>query len=163
MKLRISDLRTDRRWRAATGLDQSRFEGLLVLFSDSYHEKYGQTVAERQSEIEVTASLKSEEELLLFTLFSLKSGLSYDLLGVVCGMDAANAKRNQTLGLEVLEQALATADCLPVREFKDAAEFGEYLKNEAVLIFDGTEQRMQKPRDNEVQKSHYSGKKNATR
>ena len=62
MKLRISDLRTDRRWRAATGLDQSRFETLLVLFSEAYYEKYGQTVAERQSEIEVSASLSSEEE-----------------------------------------------------------------------------------------------------
>ena len=163
MKLRISDLRTDRRWRATTGLDQSRFETLLVLFSETYYEKYGQTVAERQSEIEVSASLISEEELLLFTLFSLKSGLSYDLLGVVCGMDGANAKRNQALGLEVLEQALATAGCLPVRGFKDAVEFGEYLKNEKVLIFDGTEQRMQKPSDNEVQKSHYSGKKSVTR
>ena len=61
MKLSISDLRTDRRWRATT--------------------------------------------------------LSYDLLGVVCGMDAANAKRNQVLGLEVLEQALATVGCLPAREF----------------------------------------------
>lgn len=163
MKLSISDLRTDRRWRATTGLDQSRFEQLLVLFSQSYYQRYGQTVSERQTGLEVAASLKSEEELLLFTLFSLKSGLSYDLLGVVCGMDAANAKRNQVLGLEVLEQALATAGCLPVREFKDAVEFGEYLKNEKVLIFDGTEQRMQRPGDNEAQKAHYSGKKKTTR
>ncbi len=163
MKLSISDLRTDRRWRATTGLDQSRFEQLLVLFSQSYYERYGQTVSERQAGLEVAASLRSEEALLLFTLFSLKSGLSYDLLGVVCGMDAANAKRNQALGLEVLEQTLTTAGCLPMREFRDTSEFGEYLKNEKVLIFDGTEQRMQKPRNNEVQKSHYSGKKSATR
>jgi len=56
-------------------------------------------------------------------LFSLKAGLTYDLLGLVSGMDAANAKRNQELGLRVLEHPLATAGCLPKREFKDAAEW----------------------------------------
>jgi hypothetical protein len=110
---------------------------LLVLFSASYLNLYGESVANRQAELEVTPSLTSEEELLFFTLFSLKSGLTYDLLGLVCGMDAANTKRNQELGLRVLEQSLA-ADCLPKREFKDPAEFAEYLQNEETLIFDGT-------------------------
>jgi hypothetical protein len=78
------------------------------------------------------------------------------------GMDAANAKRNQELGLRVLEQSLATAGCLPKREFKNAAEFAEYLKNEKNLIFDGTEQRTQRPNDDAAQKENYSGKKSAT-
>lgn len=162
MKLKISDLKTDRQWRAATGLDQARFEKLLVTFTSSYFNLYGKSVAERQADIEVTPSLASEEELLFFTLFSLKAGLTYDLLGLVCGMDAANAKRNQELGLRVLENSLATAECLPKREFKNAAEFAQYLKNEETLIFDGTEQRTQRPSDNEAQKDNYSGKKRAT-
>ena len=162
MKLKISDLKTERQWRAATGFDQARFEQLLVLFTASYLYLYGKPVAERQAEIEVTSSLTSEAELLFFTLFSLKAGLTYDLLGLVCGMDASNAKRNQELGLRVLEQALATAGCLPKREFKDAAEFAAYLKNEQTLIFDGTEQRTQRPNDDAAQKENYSGKKKAT-
>ena len=162
MKLKISDLKTDRQWRAATGLDQARFEKLLVTFTSSYFNLHGKSVAERQADIEVTPSLTSEEELLFFTLFSLKAGLTYDLLGLVCGMDAANAKRNQELGLRVLENSLTTADCLPKREFKNAAEFAQYLKNEETLIFDGTEQRTQRPSDNEAQKENYSGKKRAT-
>jgi hypothetical protein len=162
MKLKISDLKTERQWRAATGFDQARFEKLLVLFTASYLHLYGKSVAERQADIEVTPSLTSEEELLFFTLFSLKAGLTYDLLGLVCGMDAANAKRNQELGLRVLEQALTTAGCLPKREFKNAAEFAEYLKREKTLIFDGTEQRTQRPNDDAAQKENYSGKKSAT-
>ncbi len=162
MKLKISDLKTERQWRAASGFDQARFEKLLVLFTASYLNLYGKTVAERQADIEVTPSLTSEEELLFFTLFSLKAGLTYDLLGLVCGMDAANAKRNQELGLRVLEQSLATAGCLPKREFKNAAEFAEHLKNEKTLIFDGTEQRTQRPSDDEAQKENYSGKKKGT-
>ena len=163
MKLQIADLKTERQWRAATGFDQARFEKLLVLFTTSYFILHGRSVAARQAELEVTPSLRSEEELLFFTLFSLKSGLTYDLLGLVCGLDAANAKRNQELGLQVLEEALRAADCLPKREFKNAAEFADYLKNEDTLIFDGTEQRMQRPSEQEAQKDSYSGKKSVTR
>ena len=159
MKIKLSELKTERQWRAATGLDQIRFEKLLVLFTANYLRRYGNSVTERQAELEISPSLTSEEELLFFTLFSLKSGLTYDLLGLVCGLDATNAKRNQTLGLESLEQTLQEAQCLPKRNFKDIAEFTEYLKNEDTLIFDGTEQRLQRPENPEVQRDHYSGKK----
>jgi hypothetical protein len=163
MRLQISDLTTERQWRAAIGYDQARFEKLLALFTASYLELYGQSVAQRQAEIQVTPSLQSEEELLFFTLFSLKAGLTYDVLGFVSGMDASNAKRNQALGVRVLEHALRTATCLPQRTFKDAAEFAAYLQQEATLIFDGTEQRTQRPNDDAAQKDNYSGKKSATR
>lgn len=162
MRLQISDLTTARQWAAVTGFTRAQFEKLLVLFTQSYFELFGQTVAQRQSEIKVTPSLASEEELLLFTLFSLKSGLTYDALGFVCGMDASNAKRNQQLGLQALEHALSSARCLPRREFKDAAEFASYLQNETTVIIDGLEQRMQRPNDDEAQREFYSGKKNAT-
>lgn len=162
MKLQISDLNTDREWSAATGCTKPQFEKLLVLFAKSYLELYGRPVAERQAEIEVTPSLSSEEELLFFTLFSLKVGLTYDVLAFVSGMDRSNAKRNQTLGLKVLEHALEAAQCLPRRKFKDAAEFAEYFKQEETLIFDGVEQRMQRPSDDEAQRDCYSGKKNVT-
>src|SRR5688572_431966 len=152
MKLQIADLKTERQWRAATGFDQARFEKLLALFTASYTSLYGKPIADRQADIKVTPSLTSEAELLFFTLFSLKSGLTYDLLGLVCGMDASNAKRNQEIGLRVLEHALASAGSMPQREFKDAAEFAAYLENEETLIFDGVEQRIQRPGDDEAQK-----------
>ena len=85
------------------------------------------------------------------------------LLGVVCGMDAANAKHNQALGLGVLEQALVSAGCLPKREFQDVAEFAAYLNNEKVLIFDGMEQRTQRPQNKAAQSENYSGKKSSHR
>jgi hypothetical protein len=159
MKLQIADLKTERQWRAATGYTCKQFEQLLLLFTQSYLVLYGKTVAERHNELQVTPSLSSEAELLYFTLFSLKADLTYDLLGLVCGMDAANAKRNQQLGLQVLEQALLAAQCLPRREFKDAADFAACLQNETTVIIDGLEQRMQRPKDDAVQRDFYSGKK----
>lgn len=162
MKLPIAALTTERQWRAVSGVDQARFEKLLVLFTASYRELFGHAVADRQAELEVTPSLQSEHELLFFTLFSLKAGLTYDVLGFVSGMETANAKRNQTLGLQVLEQALRTAHCLPQRTFANAAEFAEYFQREETLIFDGVEQRIQRPGENEAQRDQYSGKKSAT-
>ncbi len=163
MRLQISDLTTARQWAAVTGFTRAQFEKLLVLFTQSYFELFGQTVAQRHSEIKVTPGLASEEELLLFTLFSLKAGLTYDALGFVSGMDASNAKRNQQIGLRTLEHALSSAQCLPRREFKDAAEFASYLQNETTVIIDGLEQRMQRPNDDKVQRDFYSGKKSVIR
>jgi hypothetical protein len=159
MKLQISDLTTERQWRAAIGADQARFVKLLTLFTVSYRDLFGHSVAQRQAELEVTPSLQSEQELLFFTLFSLKAGLTYDVLGFVSGMDAANAKRNQTLGLQVLEACLRTIDCLPQRRFANAAAFAEYFQHEETLIFDGVEQHIQRPSETEAQQDHYSGKK----
>ena len=163
MRLQISDLTTARQWAAVTGFTRAQFEKMLVLFTQNYVELFGKTVAERQAESEITPCLVSEEELLFFTLFSLKGGLTYDALGFVCGMDASNAKRNQQLGLQVLERTLSAAGCLPRREFKDAAEFASYLQNETTVIIDGLEQRMQRPNDDEVQRDFYSGKKSVIR
>ena len=101
--------------------------------------------------------------MLLFTLFSLKAGLTYDLLGLVCGMDGSNAQRHQQLGVRVLEHALGTAQSLPARSFANPVEFAVYLKEEEDLIFDGVEQRIQRPGEQEAQKDFYSGKKSATR
>lgn len=64
MKLQLSDLKTERQWRAATGLNQARFQTLLGCFTEGYHELHGGSVAVRHTGVEVTPSLRSEEELL---------------------------------------------------------------------------------------------------
>jgi len=107
-------------------------------------------------------TITSYDDLLFFTLFSLKSGLRYDLLGFVSGMDGSNAKRNQTLGLEVLKNALAKLAVLPKRNFETSQEFKEYFEQHKTLILDATEQRVQRPQANDVQKTFYSGKKKHT-
>jgi hypothetical protein len=163
MKLQIADLTTERQWCAATGLTLVQFEKLLPKFTQSYLERYGQPLAQRQADLAITPSLASETELLFFTLFSLKAGLTYDVLGFVSGMDASNAKRNQQLGLTVLERTLSTAQCLPRRTFKDAADFAKYLQEESTRIFDGLEQRMQRPQQDAVQREFFSGKKSVMR
>lgn len=163
MKLILADLKNDRQWAAVTGCQKTQFEKLLPWFQASYLELYGKSVAERQAALDIPPALPSEEALLFFTLFSLKTGLTYDALGFVSGMDGANAKRNQTLGLTVLQQALAPAKCLPARTFANAEEFAAYLQDEPELLLDGLEQRTQRPHEHEAQADCYAGKKSVTR
>jgi hypothetical protein len=160
MKIQVSDLRTERRWRAATGLSEEQFVKLLLGFKEAYRTLYHQSVKERQAVSRKKCTLPSEEELLLFTLFSLKSGLTYDLIGVVCGMEASNVKRNQALGLKVLLRAWEIAGHAPKRQFLTVKEFETYFSEVKELILDGTEQRIQRPTDRVTQKDFYSGKKN---
>lgn len=96
---------------------------------------------------------------MLYTLFSFKSGLTYDLLGLVCGMDKSNAKRNQAVGLEILGKTLTTMDCMPKRNFLNVKDFEDFFTDEKQLIIDATEQPIQRPSDKEQQKVCYSGKK----
>lgn len=160
MKLSITDLKTDRQWRSATGLDSRRFHILLSFFEKSYQELFSQTLQERQSECPDQPHLNSYEDLLLFTLFSLKSGLTYDLLGLVTGMDGSTAKRSQGLGLTVLKHTLVSTGHAPKREFKSPEEFQDYFHKHKTVIIDATEQRTKRPGDREYQKQMYSEKKN---
>ena len=91
MNLSVTSLKTDRQWRSATGLDQKRFAKLLILFQQSYERIYSMSMAQRQAECPEQPALSTYTDLLLFTLFSLKSGLSYDLLGFTTGMDGSTA------------------------------------------------------------------------
>ena len=161
MKIQLSDLTAERKGRAATGLDQQRFEKLLKLFKKFYVKIYGKPVQERQVQTEIAYCLNSEEELLFFTLLSLKSGLTYDLLGLVCGMEASNAKRNQQTGVKVLQRLFQELGYAPQRKFMNIDEFLEHFADTEELIIDATEQTIQRPSDKKNQKQYYSGKKNA--
>lgn len=160
----IKEPKNEREWRATTGLDKERFEKLLGLFQRGYESCYGRGLEERQADNPGTDStFKTYRELLFFTLFSLKSGLTFDVLGFVFQMDVSNAKRNQTLGLEVLKRALGEGGYLPERSLGTPEEFWAHFAAHKAIILDGTEQRIQRPKNKETQQAFYSGKKKSYR
>jgi len=162
MKITTLDLKQDRQWSATIGITKKRFFVLLNHFKNAYFETYKAELSKRKVEVNIGYCINSEEELLLFTLFSLKSGLTYDALGVVCGMSGSNAKRNQEIGLKILTQTLTKLKVMPERKLLTVKDFQEFFKEEKDLIFDATEQRIQRPSDEEQQKETYSGKKKPT-
>ena len=163
MKISIQDLKTPRQWRAAVGCDAPQFDQLLRVFAQAYATLNGSQLADRMIlNQEVGTRMKDEADLLFFTLFSCKSGLTYDILGLVCGMDAATAKRRQDEGLVVLREALRGAGCLPERAFQSPADLQRYFSKRRAVLLDATEFATQRPHEKEAQKAQYSGKKNAT-
>ncbi|GAB2645374.1 hypothetical protein GCM10027035_44330 [Emticicia sediminis] len=64
------------------------------------------------------------------------------------------------MGIEILKDALSKIGGLPKQDFESPQEFKTYFEKHKTLILDATEQRVQRPKDNETQKEYYSGKKN---
>ena len=159
MKITTSDLKQNRHWRAMLGLSKEQFFVLLDHFKTAYFQTYKANLSTRKVEVDIDYCINDEEELLLFTLFSLKAGLTYDVLGIVCGMSASNAKRNQDIGLQILSQTLTQLNVMPKRKLLTVKDFQDFLKEEKDLLVDATEQRIQRPSDDEQQKETYSGKK----
>ena len=162
MKLSIDDLKNERQWRSATGLDQKRFAKLVALVENGYQTMFGKTIQERQAECPDEPHPSTCRDRLFFTLFSLKSGLTYDLVGLVTGMDGSTAQCLQNLGLEVLRYTLAKNGCAPKRKFRSVEEFKAHFFKHSTIIIDATEQRTQRPSDTDYQKLMYSGKKKPT-
>lgn len=162
MTLSIAALKTDRHWRSATGLDQKRFDKLLTLVEQSYEQIYGKSIQQRQTDCPQEPALSTYTDLLLFTLFSFKSGLSFDLLGFATGMDGSSAKRNQDIGLRVLEHALTESGHAPKRSFRSPEEFKQFFQKKGTILIDATEQRTQRPGERDYQEEMYSGKKKPT-
>lgn len=162
MKISIEDLTTDRQWRSATGYPKEKFLRLLAAFEPIYHQTLGESMASVKAKCPGETAITTCEELLLFTLFSLKSGLTYDNLGFVTGMDGSNAKRNQELGIRLLKETLRTAGVAPKREFSSVEEFQRVFAEHDTILIDGTEQRIERPQDPTAQRANYSGKKKLT-
>ena len=77
------------------------------------------------------------------------------------GTDGANAHRNFTQILKILEITLIRNNFMPKRKFTKLEEFVSFLSKEEEVIIDVSEESIQRPKDKERQKAHYSGKKNS--
>ena len=159
MKITSSDLKQDRQWRAMIGMSEKQFYTLLSAFKKAYITTYHDSLSQRKVQVGIKYCIQDEEELLLFTLMSLKIGLTYDALGVACGMSASNAMRNQKIGLDILAKALEELAMMPKRKLLTVEDFKALFGEHKDLFIDATEQRIQRPKDKTFQEETFSGKK----
>lgn len=163
MAISYKDIRTERQWKAATGLNEEQFFRLVALFGMTYEEIFDESLESAQGQNANAGAFKTYADLLFFGLYSFKSGLTYDLLGLSFDLSASNVYQNQSVVIRVMETTLATSGHLPRRAFHSEEEFKEYLSKESTILIDVTEQRIQRPGNQEEQKDSYSGKKKHTR
>lgn len=162
MAISYEEIRTQRQWKASTGLDENQFHKLVPLFGKAYEELFGEDIESRQSHSTEQSTFTSYTQLLFFGLYSIKSGLTYDLLGLSFGLSPSNAHANQAMVLTVLQAALEQNGLMPIREYASDEEFIEHWKEESSILVDATEQKRQRPGNQEDQKKDYSGKKKPT-
>lgn len=104
--------------------------------------------------------LEQTEDQLLFVLHYLKSNDIQEHHAASYGMRQSQCNMWLHLLLRLLHRTVAAAGQLPER---NAAKLKRILKGLKEVFIDGTERDIERPLDSEVQRRHYSGKKNATR
>lgn len=149
----LSDTRTS---QATIGLTKKTFEKLEPLFDNALK----RNLQKKTNGAGRPFLLRTTREKLFFVLYYLKNYPTYDVLGVEFGMHRSNAYRNVNRYMEALNNALQKCHCIPSDSI---GKMKNKLKNVEVIIIDGTEQRKNRPKDQEKQRDYYSGKKNATR
>lgn len=162
MSISLRSIRTERQWRASTGLKKEQFYKLVELFSSAYEEMFGEIISADSSDKDAGAKFNTYEDLLFFGLYSIKSGLTYDLLGLSFDLSPSNVHAKQGLVLSVLQSALEKGGYMPKRIYQSNEEFITDWNKEAAIMVDGTEQPRQRPKNQEIQKKDYSGKKKRT-
>lgn len=163
MAVNREELRNERQWRACIGVNKAQFHRLSSMVGEAYEELHGITITEQISSYSEDVFFKSYEDIVFFTLFSLKSGLSYDVLGFCFNVSGSTAFNNQVIGVRFLQMALQQNDHLPHRCFEHADDLRNKLEEYDELLIDATEQRRQRPANQEEQKNNYSGKKKRIR
>lgn len=154
-------LQDDRLMRAMTGLNRRAFEELLPSFSEAYWQSQMKPEGERKRAPGGgrKATLRSSCDKLFYILLYCKCYPTFDLMSVLFGFDRSCAWDWVHGLLPVLEQALGHKQALPERKVRSMEEFLERFPEVGEVIFDGTERPVQRPKDRDKQKEHYSGKK----
>lgn len=159
-----------RKFLAMTGYTVEEFEALLPYFQvafDNYVAVYrldGQKRTKRRYSQYKNAPLPTIQDKLLFILIYLKQGGLQEAHASLFNMDQPNANTWIHRLHPLLNQALAATGELPARTAEALAQKLEPTEAEAELdlgLFfqDGTERPISRPKDNERQKTYYSGKK----
>lgn len=157
--LSYKNIKSDRQWTGSIGMKEAKFHQLVALFSKQYEHMQGVSLQEGSANLGKDLLLPTYADCLFYVLFQLKNGLGYDALGLLIQTNGSNARLNFEKYLFVLDQTLTAMGMMPKRQFKDVAEFEAYFKDVEELIFDGSEQGINRPKDNKQQAKEYSPKK----
>lgn len=154
-------LQNDRLLRATTGLNRKAFEALLPSFSEAYWQSQIRPDRVRKRAVGGgrKATLRTARDKLFYILLYCKCYPTCDLMSVLFGFDRSCAWDWVHALLPVLEKALGDKQALPERKLRSLEEFLERFPDVEVVIFDGTERPVQRPKDPDKQKEHDSGKK----
>ena len=161
-------IRDDRHMRSLTGVSQAQFEILLDTFTMTYIEIQWQAYQDglaagtrkRLPGGGRKGALPTMAEKLLFLLYYFKVYPTFDVLGTQFHMSRSKANENLYKLVPVLHQTLVHLEVMPHREFATPDELLEALDGIDMILIDVTERNHRRPQNEQMQREHYSGKKN---
>jgi hypothetical protein len=153
---------------AMTGLTYTEYEELFPYFQKAWHQYVQKEYVERPDRIRHYGGGRDESTLvdihdkLLFILYYIKVYPLQEIIAYEFGMSQGAANVWIHVMSSVLIKTLDEGGNLPER---NPQELQAFLASEADRRYaiDGTERRIQRPKDDEVQEQYYSGKKKPTR
>jgi len=154
-----SGLKNDSICKSLTGIMVKEFQGLLPSFEEAFWEDVDSKPRERAYGAGAPHTLKTFEEKLFFILFYLKCYTTFAVLGFLYECDPSKPCDWVKAYLPLLEKALGKKCALPKRKIRSVHEFLQVFPTTKEIFIDGTERRVQRPKNNDAQKDHYSGKK----
>lgn len=153
-------LRSDRLMKALTGMSVAEFERLLPIFTAALKKAQGKGKKERKRAIGGGRqhTLKTPTEKLFFILLYLKCYPTFDLAGLLYGVDRSQTQRWVKALLAVLEEGLGWQLVLPERRIGSLEEFRQRFPAVKDVFVDGTQRPIQRPQQAKAQQEHFSGK-----
>jgi hypothetical protein len=154
--------RKPKQFHALTGYTLAEFDALMPAFVISflaYVQAYTLRGKKRHKRRYVTyknSPLPTMQDKLLFILMYLRKATTQDIFGEVFGMSQPAVNQWIHLLHPCLNQALAELGEIPARTASELQVADDELK---IYFQDGTERPIQRPKNQEVQKTYYSGKK----
>ena len=154
--------RKPKQFHALTGYTLEEFHSLLPAFVTrflAYVQEYTLEGKKRRKRRYVTyknSPLPTMEDKLLFILMYLRKATTQDIFGEVFGISQPITNKWIHVLHPCLNQALTEVGAVPTRTASDLQVEDDEIK---VYFQDGTERPIQRPKDQEIQKTYYSGKK----
>lgn len=157
-------LNNNRLCKALTGLSTTEFKPLLPSFENALQVERKLRRPDRKRAIGggQKGTLRTPDEKLAFILIYLKTYPTFDVLGFLTGRERSRACRWVGFLLPVLQRTLGREFALPKRQIRSPEEFFELFPEAKDVFLDGTERRVEKPKQRKRQNKLYSGKKKGT-
>lgn len=151
------NLEKDAQYKAATGLSLAEFDTLSLVFANFYTPKLPPLYDGPPLPV-----LTDKREALFFILYYYKTYPTLQNLGLSFGISNSAASKYLDLLKPCLKAALQQQHLLIKRVFTGQQEFDTLFEGVTELFFDVTEVPVERAANQDVQKLHFSGKKNST-
>ena len=146
--------------KALTGVSPQEFNELVIAFDQElYRIRESKPNRKRKVGGGKRGHLKTSQDKLFFILFYLKTYPTFDVLAFFSSKGRGRSCEAVHLYLRILEKALGKKIVLPERKITSVEEFLQKFPEVKDVFVDGTERRMQRPKQGKRNKRYYSGKK----